>query len=155
MSDPTIFEYAGGEAAFQRLVERFYPKVRADALLAPLFAHFTDEHARRVGLWLGEVFGGPPRYTQEQGGHHDILVRHGGLAITEPQRARWAELMIETAGEVLPAEPRLQRRFAEYIEWGAGIAREASQPGYVVPPAGPAPRWDWGPEGPPGTPSTP
>jgi hemoglobin len=150
MSTQSIYEYAGGAAAFQRLVERFYPKVRADALLAPLFAHFTDEHAQRVALWLGEVFGGPPRYTQEWGGHHDILVRHGGLDITEPQRARWAELMIETAREQLPPEPKLQRRFTDYIEWGTGIAREASQPGYVVPPAGPVPRWDWGPDGPPG-----
>src|SRR5262249_20080145 len=41
MTDPTIYEYAGGAAAFQRLVERFYPKIRADALLAPLFAHLT------------------------------------------------------------------------------------------------------------------
>src|SRR5262245_15283111 len=58
--------------------------------------------------------------------------------------------MIETARAELPAEPKLQRRFAEYIEWGVGIAREASQPGYAVPPAGPAPRWGWGPDGPPG-----
>jgi hemoglobin len=150
MTDPTIYDCAGGGSAFQRLVERFYEKVRVDPLLAPLFVHFTDEHVRRVGLWLGEVFGGPPRYTQEQGGHHDILVRHGGLAITEPQRARWAALMIETASAELPAEPKLQRRFAEYIEWGTGVAREASQPGYVVPPARPTPRWDWGPDGPPG-----
>ena len=58
--------------------------------------------------------------------------------------------MIETAGEELPAEPKLQRRFAEYIEWGTGVAREASQPGYVAPPVEPVPRWDWGPAGPPG-----
>jgi hemoglobin len=97
MDQPTIYEYAGGTPAFERLVERFYPKVRADPLLAPLFVGFTDEHAHRVALWLGEVFGGPPVYTQELGGHHGILVQHAGLAISEPQRARWAELMLETA----------------------------------------------------------
>src|SRR5262245_1038540 len=43
-----------------------------------------------------------------------------------------------------------QRRFAAYIEWGTRIARDASQPGYAVAPAGPMPRREWGPEGPPG-----
>src|SRR5262245_18992007 len=150
MNGPTLYEYAGGAPAFQRLVERFYAKARVDPLLAALFARFTDEHVRRVGVWLGEVFGGPPRYTEEEGGHRDILVRHGGLAITEPQRARWAEMMIATAREELPAEPKLQRRFADYIEWGTRIAREASEPGYALPPPAPVPRWDWGAEGPPG-----
>jgi len=155
MTEPTIYEYAGGAPAFQRLVERFYAKARADELLEPLFAHFTDEHVRRVAIWLGEVFGGPPRYTDEQGGHHDILVRHGGLAIGEAQRARWAELMIATAHEELPAEPKLQQRFAAYIEWGTRVAREASQPGYTLPPAAPVPRWDWGTDGPPGAAAAP
>jgi len=151
LSTPTIYEYAGGAPAFRRLVERFYEKVRADALLAPLFATFTEEHLNGVALWLGEVFGGPPLYSQERGGHLGILVRHGGLGIGEAQRARWSELMVATAREELPPEPRLQRRFADYIEWGTRVAREASQPGYVAPPAGPAPRWDWGVDGPPGT----
>ena len=150
MGAVTIYEYAGGAGAFQRLVERFYARVRVDPLLAGLFACFTDEHARRVALWLGEVFGGPPLYTQEQGGHHDILVRHGGLAITEAQRERWAALMLATAREVLPPEPKLQRRFAAYIEWGTRIAREASQPGFLPGEAGEVPRWDWGAAGPPG-----
>jgi hemoglobin len=152
LSTQTIYEYAGGAPAFRRLVERFYEKVRADALLAPLFATFTEEHLQGVAIWLGEVFGGPALYSQQHGGHHGILVRHGGLAISEPQRARWAELMVATAGEELPAEPRLQRRFADYIEWGTRIARDASQPGYVARGAGSTPRWDWGPDGPPGAP---
>jgi hemoglobin len=154
MSTQTIYEYAGGAAAFQRLLERFYAKVREDALLAPLFAGFTDAHVRRVAVWLGEVFGGPPVYSEQLGGHHGLLLRHGGLGISEAQRARWAELLVATAREELPPEPKLQRRFAAYIEWGTRVAREASQPGYGVPPGGPPPRWDWGPEGPPG-PSAP
>jgi hemoglobin len=48
MAELTIYEYAGGAAAFQHLVERFYRKVRVDVLLAPLFENFTDEHVRRV-----------------------------------------------------------------------------------------------------------
>ena len=58
MTQQSIYEDAGGAPAFSRLVERFYEKARVDALLAPLFARFTEEHVRRVALWLGEVFGG-------------------------------------------------------------------------------------------------
>jgi hemoglobin len=148
----SIYEYAGGEKAFQRLTQRFYDKVIAEPLLAPLFTHFTDEHIRNVAIWLGEVFGGPPLYTEQHGGHRSILTKHGGLDISEDQRARWNELMLEAGQEVLPAEPRLQRRFADYIEWGTQIAKEASQPGFVVGTGGDTPRWDWGPEGPPETP---
>lgn len=150
MSTVTIYDYAGGAAAFQRLVEQFYEKVRRDPLVAPLFEHFTDEHVRNVAIWLGEVFGGPPLYSQLHGGHGAVYAKHGGLGITAEQRARWAELMVATAGDVLPPEPKLQRRFAEYIEWGSRIAREASQPGFILGAVGDVPHWDWGPAGPPG-----
>jgi hemoglobin len=143
MNRPTIFEAAGGAPAFSRLTERFYEKVKGDALLAPVFASFTAEHAVNVAIWLGEVFGGPPRYSQEHGGHRTILERHQGLHLAEAHRARWAALMIETAREVLPADEALQARFAEYIEWGSRIAVAASQPGFRVEHVGPVPRWDW------------
>lgn len=143
MDRPTIFEAAGGETAFRRLTERFYEKVRDDATLAPVFATFTAEHAANVATWLGEVFGGPPLYSLEHGGHRTILEKHHGLALTETHRERWAALMIETAGEVLPPDDALQGRFAEYIEWGSRIAVAASQPGFAIDRAGPVPRWDW------------
>lgn len=143
MIRPTIFEAAGGAPAFARLTERFYEKVRSDATLAPVFANFTPEHAAHVAIWLGEVFGGPARYSEEHGGHRTILERHQGLHLTEAQRARWAALMIDTAREVLPADDALQSRIAEYIEWGSRIAVAASQPGFKIDHVGPVPRWDW------------
>jgi truncated hemoglobin YjbI len=64
VSRPTIFEAAGGLPAFEALTVHFYNKVRADPLLAPVFASFTAEHAKNVAIWLGEVFGGPPLYSE-------------------------------------------------------------------------------------------
>jgi hemoglobin len=149
MTTVSIYEFAGGSEAFERLTARFYEKVTRDPLVSPLFEHFTDDHVRNVAIWLGEVFGGPPSYTEQHGGHRGVLVKHGGLEISEEQRARWTQLMLEAAREVLPAEPRLQSRFADYIEWGTQIAKQASQPGFVVGSGGDVPRWGWGPEGPP------
>jgi hemoglobin len=64
VNTPSIFEAAGGAPAFEALTSRFYKKVKADPLLAPVFVSFTDEHAKNVAIWLGEVFGGPPRYSE-------------------------------------------------------------------------------------------
>jgi hemoglobin len=139
----SIYEVAGGAPAFQRLTLAFYYKVTAEPLLAPLFTTFTQQHIDHVALWLGEVFGGPPIFEEKFDGHRGILSHHLKLSITPEQRARWAQLMIETAREVLPADELLQWRFAEYIEWGTEIAEDVSQPGYEIGDVGEVPRWGW------------
>jgi hemoglobin len=143
MSRPTMFEAAGGSSAFEALTVRFYEKVRADPLLSRVFASFTAEHAKHVAMWLGEVFGGPPRYTEELGGHRTALERHRNLTLSPDQKERWVHLMLETAQEVLPKDAELQARFADYIRWGAQIAVAASQPGFEIQHVGPVPKWGW------------
>jgi len=143
MTRPSIFEAVDGTPTFESLTDRFYAKVKSDAMLAPVFASFTTEHARNVATWLAEVFGGPPRYSREHGGHRAVLEKHGGLRLTEAQKDRWVQLMLETAREILPDDNALQRRFAEYIEWGARMAVAASQPGFKIDHVGPVPVWDW------------
>jgi hemoglobin len=143
MTTPSMFEAAGGSPAFERLTDAFYERVRRHPTLAPVFASFTPEHATNVARWLAEVFGGPPAYSEHQGGHHAILEKHHGLQLTEAHRAAWAELMIATARDVLPDNGLLQQRFAEYIEWGSHIAVAASQPGFTIRGSGPMPRWGW------------
>jgi hemoglobin len=143
VSRPTIFEAAGGSPAFEALTARFYKKVRVDPMLAAVFASFTAEHAKNVALWLGEVFGGRPRYSEEHGGHRTVLERHRNLGLTPDQKERWVELMLETAREVLPNDNELQARFADYIRWGAQIALVASQPGFEIKHVGPVPKWGW------------
>jgi hemoglobin len=139
----SFYEALGGADALHRLVNTFYGQVLADPLLAPVFAHFTPTHIDHVVVWLSEVFGGPAVYSERLGGHQALLGHHLGLAITEEQRARWAELMVATAAKELPSDELLQRRFAEYIEWGTRIARSVSQPGEELGDPGPVPHWGW------------
>jgi hemoglobin len=144
MSDrPSIYEFVGGADTFLRLTETFYAKVRVDPLLAGLFAEFTPDHIENVASWLGEVFGGPDDYSAKHDGHRGVLTHHLRLNISEAQRARWAELMLAAADEVLPDDERLRHRFAEYIEWGTAIARDVSRPGADIGTPGPVPHWDW------------
>jgi hemoglobin len=146
---PTLYEWAGGADALDRLTERFYVKVKADPLLEPLFAAMPADHPHHVALWLGEVFGGPPDYTREHGGYPHMLSKHLGLALTEEQRARWVALITPAADDAeLPADPEFRSALLAYAEWGTRIAVANSQPRAAPPPEAPVPHWGWG-EAPP------
>ena len=114
MTTPTLYEWAGGHEALLRLTEVFYDKVLADPVLAPVFAHMSDQHREHVAIWLGEVFRGHSRYTDELGGYG------------------------------LPDDPEFRSAFVAYVEWGTRIALANSQPGATPPPKAPVPHWGWG-----------
>lgn len=142
---PTLYEWAGGMDAFTKLCAEFYRLVLADDLLAPLFAQMDPEHARYVAVWLAEVFGGPATYSAERGGYPHMLSRHLGKNITEPQRRRWVNLMMDAADAVgLPDDPEFRAAFAGYLEWGTRLALHNSQPGARPVGAAPVPHWGWG-----------
>jgi hemoglobin len=106
----TLYEWAGGEAAFGALIDAFYDRVETDELLSPLFpGGVGDEHRRHVVAWWCEVFGGPARYTEDLGGYERMLGKHRGLAITPEQRFRFASLMSLAADDAeLPHDPEFR-----------------------------------------------
>lgn len=151
---PTLYEWAGGQEALERLFQRFYEKVLADELLAPVFAGMDRDHPRHVAAWIGEVFGGPATYTEQLGGYESMLAHHRGRALTEPQRRRWVDLLADAADDVgLAADPEFRSAFMAYIEWGTRIAVANSQPEAAPAPHAPVPRWGWG-EAPPWQPGS-
>lgn len=142
---PTLYDWAGGGAAFERLTEVFYAKVRQDDLLEPVFRGMDADHPKHVAAWLAEVFGGPPKYTDEHGGYPHMLAKHRGLAITPEQRLRFVTLLSRAADDVeLPPDPEFRAAVMAYAEWGSRLAVHNSQPGAEVAPHAPVPRWDWG-----------
>ena len=148
-STPSLYEWAGGIESFERLTELFYEKVRADDLLEPVFRGMDAHHPTYVAMWLAEVFGGPPRYTEERGGYPHMLGKHRGLALTEPMRRRWVKLICDAADDAeLPSDPEFRSAFVAYIEWGTRLAIANSQPDAEPPPKAPVPHWGWG-EAPP------
>jgi hemoglobin len=122
-----MFELGGGAAGMRRLTEAFYRLVFADELLAPLFNEHGDHHADRLAMWLTELLGGPAEHTEHRGGFDVMKGAHLNLQITEPQRARWAELMYRASAEAeMPEEFR--RRLLPYIEGGSTFAMRVSWP---------------------------
>ena len=96
---PTLFEWMGGMPSIEKLFEVFYSRVPRDPLLAPVFAEITPEHAKHVAAFVAEVLGGPKTYSEGLGGHPHMIRRHAGRALTEPQRKRWMQLLLECADE--------------------------------------------------------
>ncbi|MEA2201342.1 MAG: hemoglobin [Solirubrobacteraceae bacterium] len=146
----SLYDWAGGEAAFTRLINAFYDRVEGDELLSRLFpGGVGDEHRLHVIAWWCEVFGGPALYTDQLGGYERMLGKHRGLEITAEQRFRFASLMSLAADDAgLPDDPEFRSAFVAYVEWGTRLAQHNSQPGAAVAAHAPVPRWGWG-EAPP------
>lgn len=149
-STPTLYEWAGGDAAFERLINCFYDRVEQDELIAPLFpGGVSRDHREHVAAWWQEVFGGPARYSRELGGYAAMVGKHVELGISVEQRRRFVELMSVAADDAgLPDDPEFRSALLAYLEWGTRLALDNSQPGAGVVPGAPVPRWGWG-EAPP------
>jgi hemoglobin len=154
-SPPTLLDWMGGAEKLEQLMERFYQRVAADPLLAPIFASMSPQHVEHVSAFIAEVFGGPKTYSEQLGGHHAMIRKHLGRALTEQQRQRWMNLLLECADEVgVPSDPEFRSAFVGYIEWGTRLAVINSQPGAQVSGEAPMPAWGWGETGGPYIPSS-
>ena len=133
--EPTLYDWAG-VTSLGRMIDAFYDRVEADDLLAPLFPGGVGASTAPRHRVVGEVFGGPARYTDELGGYPRMLRNHIGLGITPEQRHRFASLMSLAADDAaLPDDPEFRAALVGYLEWGTRLALANSQPGCRCRPA--------------------
>jgi CDGSH-type Zn-finger protein len=84
----TLFQSAGGFPALLRLTGRFCEvHVPDDPLLSGLFSQMSPDHPQSVAAELGQVFGGPPAYSQSDGEYDRMMSQYLDKALT-PQAAR-------------------------------------------------------------------
>jgi truncated hemoglobin YjbI len=96
------------DAGLHRLEEVFYSKVLAE----PLFGKGQPHHVERLTWFTAESFGGPDRFTREQGFDH-LVNMHRGLGITNGQRERFVALYWRLSTRpVCPTTRRSAKRFA-------------------------------------------
>ncbi|MBO0930603.1 group II truncated hemoglobin [Fibrella aquatilis] len=144
---PTLFDWAGGQEALEKLTRVFYERVADDELIGPVFAHMSPEHSRHVAHFIGEVFGGPTLYTQADGGSHASMVAHHiGKNLTEPQRKRWMQLLLDSADAIgLADDPEFRSALVGYLEWGSRLAvLNSAETENPISNHEPMPRWGWG-----------
>ena len=93
----SFFEWIGGEAKVQALVDRFYDLMD----LEPAYSHLRSlhqadlQHSRDTLFWfLCGWLGGPPYYEQRYG-HPRLRMRHLHVQIAERERDEWVACMNE------------------------------------------------------------
>ncbi|HEY3231219.1 MAG TPA: globin [Roseiflexaceae bacterium] len=101
---PTIYELAGGDAPFRRLIDAFYRRVEQEPLLRPLYPADLAPSREHLFLFVTQYFGGPPRYNAERG-HPRLRLRHAPFAIGQADRDAWVRQMLAAIDEAGFAEP--------------------------------------------------
>jgi hemoglobin len=150
MTTPTLYQWAGGQDAFEKLTEVFYAKVLKDDLLGDLFRNISSEHAKHVAHFISEVVGGPKLYTGEsKRSHAHMISQHMGRKLDETQRRRWVQLVLESADEIgMPDDPEFRSALVGYLEWGSRMVVKTSQISEnPIDENTPMPKWGWGEPG--------
>lgn len=142
---PTLFEFAGGEAAFLALAAAHHARCVADPELNHPFSHPGQhpQHVQRLAAYWAEVMGGPPAYTEGCGDQAGVVRMHSGNGDLGDLGARFArcfDLALDDAG--LPDDPRLRAALRSYMRWA--IEDVLRYPGDCGVAAGARlPRWGW------------
>jgi hemoglobin len=116
----TMYEAAGGEETFTRLIDRFYAGVAADPVLRPLYPEDDEELARaaeHLRLFLIQYWGGPTWYD-EQRGHPRLRLRHAPFSIGRPERDAWMGHMLAALDSLDLPRP-VRAAFVDYFDRAA------------------------------------
>lgn len=123
----TVFSAVGGQAFFDRLVDRFYDRVEIDEVLLALYPDRQDlgPARHRLALFLGQYWGGPTTYSDERG-HPRLRMRHHPFVVGDRERRHWLDAMESALAETIPEAPLDQelrdavaQRMWEYFEMSA------------------------------------
>jgi hemoglobin len=144
-----MFEFAGGEPAFDALATAHHPRCLEDPVLSHPFSHLGNpDHVARLADYWGEVFGGPARYSESFGGQSAMLGIHAGQGADEDLGTRFVACFVQAADDAgLPDDPDFRAGLRAYMEWAVGEVLSYSPPKARVATGLPIPRWGWnGPE---------
>lgn len=148
---PILYEWAGGLKIIKMLIIKFYDKVMEDDTLKGFFLHMSEAHQINVAHFISEVLGGPKLYSENGGSHFRMIKKHFQKHISEEQRKRWVNLLLQTADEIqLPDDPEFRSAFVGYLEWGTRLAFINSNIDEIAMDSNePMPKWGWGETGEP------
>jgi hemoglobin len=142
----SIFEAAGGREAFLRLAAAHHQRCLDDPVLNHPFSHpGHPRHVERLAAYWAEVFGGPPSYTREAGGHSAMLDLHARTQANDDLGARFVRCFVAAQDDAgLPPDPELRAALRAYMEWAVGEVLSYAPADAVVPAGRHVPRWTWG-----------
>lgn len=135
MSDDelTVYDVVGGMDFFVALADRFYERVKTDAVLLPLYPEPDDLPAasRRLALFLAQYWGGPHDYSEERG-HPMLRARHMPYVVGELERDHWLVCMLNAVNELV-VDDTIRGQMTDYFVKAAEHLRN-DQPMRLVKP---------------------
>jgi hemoglobin len=108
----SIYELVG-EEKIRQLTQHFYQEVAKNPKLRSLYPEDLAPAENRLFLFLLQVFGGPPTYS-EQRGHPRLKMRHLDWDIDESMRDHWLNSMFAAIG-MLDLDPNERELMTGYF----------------------------------------
>ncbi len=143
---PTLYEFAGGDAAFVALATAHHARCLADPELNHPFSHPGQHprHVERLAAYWGEVLGGPPAYSQSCGDESFVLRMHAGNGDMSDLGRRFVECFVKAADDAgLPYDTEFRAALRAYMEWAVEQMLAHPDTADTVPADAPVPRWSW------------
>jgi hemoglobin len=145
MARPSVYEAAGGEPAFLALATAHHQRCLDDPVLEHPFSHGGDpHHLDHLASYWAEVFGGPPVYSAEHGGHTFMLRMHAGQGMQDDLGERFLQCFVFAADDAgLPADPELRATLRAYMRWAVDEVMGYNTEDAAVADQLPVPHWSW------------
>jgi hemoglobin len=142
---PSIFEFAGGHDAFLALAAAHHRRCLEDPELNHPFSRgVSPHHIDRLAEYWAEVFGGPPRYSESNGGQPAMLAIHAGKGAGDDYGERFVGCFMKALDDARwPNDPGLRASLRSYMEWAVREVLACSPAGSQVPSGREVPRWSW------------
>jgi hemoglobin len=142
----SLYEFAGGGAAFLALAEAHHARCLADPELNHPFSHagLDPEHVTRLAAYWAEVLGGPPRYSEQYADQSSLVRLHSGNGEMGDLGRRFVDCFVAAADDAgLPRDADFRAALRAYMEWAVGDVLAYSPVDAVVPERLPMPHWSW------------
>jgi len=142
---PTLYEFAGGEAALLALAKAHHARCLADPELNHPFSHEDQhpQHVERLAWYWGEVLGGPPTYSRACGDESGVLRMHAGNGDMGDLGERFLACFVGALDDAeLPDDPDFRDAMRSYMRWA--VDNVLSYPEVTdVAERSPMPHWGW------------
>jgi hemoglobin len=143
---PTLYEFAGGDAALLALAQAHHARCLADPELNHPFSRADQhpQHVERLAAYWAEVLGGPPAFSSGYGDETSVLDMHSGNGPMDDLGERFLACFVAAMDDAgLPADPEFREAMRTYMRWAVDNVLAYSPVGSVVPAGVPMPRWGW------------
>jgi hemoglobin len=122
----TIYEIAGGDEPFRRLIEAFYANIEKAPLVRPMYPEDLTASKEHMFLFVTQFFGAPPRYNALRG-HPRLRMRHAPFPIGQAERDQWVKCMLDAIDTVGFVDP-VRQELIDYFERAATFLINRAEP---------------------------